>query len=358
MTVHVEEAGTAITATSLQLRGQALVFARLAWAILVAQAVVLFAAAFPAQYRQLSHPPADVSAQLAHAGLSVHLYAAYLTAVGGIVALVCCCVAALILRHRPHDRIGLLASLFLVLLGLSSPQWMQFVARSYPALALPANLATFLFATILVAFFFLFPDGRFVPGWSCVPVLVGATGFTIVFFRTGASVVENPPDWMGLMMLGGAAAGVGAQIYRFARVSDREQRQQTKWVALGATGAILTGIVFAFVGPRIPSIGAADTGYGLTGVTAIALASLMIPVTLGLAILRCRLWDIDVVINRTLVYGALTVGLVGLYLLVVGGLGMLFQVARSIWRPPSSPPPWSPCSSRRCAIGSRPRSTV
>ena len=183
MTVRVDEAGPAVQATTpLDLRGQGLIFARLVWAALVVYALFLFAVALPAQYRQLSHPPADVRTQLADAGLPPHVYAAALTGVSGALALVCCVVAVLIVRHRPNDRIGLLASLYLVLLGLSNPQWMQFVARGYPRLALPANLATFLFATVLVAFFFLFPDGQFVPRWSRLLVLLGGAVFTVVLF--------------------------------------------------------------------------------------------------------------------------------------------------------------------------------
>ena len=325
MTVGVEGfAATAPRSLPLEMRGRSLVLARLVWGVLVAQALGLFAVSVPAQYSQLSHSPADVRAQLAHAGLSPAVYAAYLTAVGCVFALACGGVAALIVRHRPNDRIGLLGSLYLALLGLSSPPPMQAVVAAYPALALPANLASFLLALFLIVFFFLFPDGRFVPGWSRLPVLTGAAGFTIAFFLTGASFV-NGPDWGGLMMLGGGATGIAAQIYRYVWVSDPIQRQQTKWVVLGVTGAMLTAIVFGFAGPLFPTIGRPETGYDLTSVTAITLASLFVPLTLGLAVLRYRLWDFDLVINRTLVYGTLTAILSALYLAIVGGLGSLVQ---------------------------------
>jgi signal transduction histidine kinase len=300
--------------------------ARVVWAVLITQAAVLFTISVPARYNQLSHPPADVTAQLAHAGLSAGIYAGYLTALGVISALVCCAVAALIARHRPADWIGLLASLYLVMMSLSSPPAMQAVVKSYPALALPANLAMFLFIMLLVVFFFVFPDGRFVPRWSRISVLIGAAGFALTFFLTGESVVGNPPDWnppgwVALMTLGGGLAGIAAQIYRYVRISNRVERQQTKWVAFGVCGAMGTSIVFSLFGQWVPTIGRPETGSDLTSTTVITLAFLFVPVTLGLAILRYRLWDIDVVINRSLVYGALTFGLLGLYIALVDGVG-------------------------------------
>lgn len=312
-------------AVPLELRGRALAGARLVWAMLVAQAVVLFAASVPARFSQLSHPPADVAAQLAHAGLPAGAYAASLTALSVVFALASCAVAALIVRHRPADRIGLLASLFLILFSLTNPPQMQAVVAVYPALALPANLALFLCLLLLLMFFFVFPDGRFVPGWSRLPVLAGAAGFTLVFFGTGASIVAEQPVWAGLMLLGGGATGIAAQVYRYLRASDPPQRQQTKWVVLGVTGALVTAMVFTFAGPLFPTIGRPETGYDLTGVAAITAASLFIPLTLGLAILRYRLWDIDLIINRALVYGGLSAGLVGLYIAVVDGLGALLE---------------------------------
>lgn len=134
--------------------------------------------------------------------------------------------------------------------------------------------------------------------------------------------MDGPPDG------GSGAAGIATQTYRYVRTSDPLKRQQTKWVVLGVTGAILTGIVFAVARPQVPTIGYPETDDDLVSVTADTLASRFIPLTLGLAIPCYRLWDIDLVVNRTLVYGTLTAGLVGRYLLVVSGLGALVPRGR------------------------------
>ncbi|MFL5803633.1 MAG: GAF domain-containing sensor histidine kinase, partial [Roseiflexaceae bacterium] len=88
----------------------------------------------------------------------------------------------------------------------------------------------------------------------------------------------------------------------------------------------LLGALFPSLAP--PQLQA--TPYDLVGVTVITFAFFLIPLAIGIAILRYRLWDIDIIINRTLVYGALTVCIVGIYVLVVGYLSMLFQTRGSL----------------------------
>jgi signal transduction histidine kinase len=121
---------------------------------------------------------------------------------------------------------------------------------------------------------------------------------------------------------------VYAQAYRYRRVSNAMQRQQIKWVVFGITSALSVFIgmnlalgVFA-TAPTSPRTLATV----LIGDLFVYGAMLLIPFSIGVAVLRYRLWDIDIVINRTLVYGALTAGVVLLYVLVVGGLGELLQL--------------------------------
>jgi signal transduction histidine kinase len=116
-----------------------------------------------------------------------------------------------------------------------------------------------------------------------------------------------------------------AQIYRYRRVSGIEQRQQTKWVVFGLTGAMLLEMVNRLIPLVFPSFGAPGSLDAFISDTVSAFGFLLIPLTIGFAILRFRLWDIDIIINRTLVYAALTASIVGLYVLVVGYLSALFR---------------------------------
>jgi hypothetical protein len=102
------------------------------------------------------------------------------------------------------------------------------------------------------------------------------------------------------------------------RRAGRAQRQQIKWLAYG--GAVVVGAVFAsgvFATIWSPDVGIALTSLGLLGV----------PIFTGVAIARYRLHDIDIVINRTLVYGALTAALVAVYF---GGVATLQAIFRAL----------------------------
>jgi len=202
---------------------------------------------------------------------------------------------------------------------------LQALAERHSTLAAPANAAALLLWFCLVLFLLCFPDGRFVPGWSKAVALVWLSAMLITLIVTGTSLLPPSGAFTGALVLGGICAGVVAQLYRYRRVSDGEQREQTKWVVCGVTAAILGQIVFALVPWSSWALRDVDARYDPVSVTAVTLSYLFIPLCLGVAILRYQLWDIRVVVNRALVYGALTGVLVGVYTLLVGGLGALFQ---------------------------------
>jgi hypothetical protein len=120
-------------------------------------------------------------------------------------------------------------------------------------------------------------------------------------------------------------SGVVAQIYRYARVSGPVQRQQTKWVVFGL--AVTMVVILGRYVPLLifPSLSTSSSPYFLLSTYVYPVGLLLIPLTLGIAILRYRLYDIDVLINRTLVYGSLTALLALLYFGLIFALQSLFQ---------------------------------
>jgi hypothetical protein len=119
-----------------------------------------------------------------------------------------------------------------------------------------------------------------------------------------------------------------AQVYRYRRVSGPIQRQQTKWLVFGVTALVVLLAGFLLPSAFIPPLdrpGVLSLTYDLVGRAVVgSLAFLLIPMSIGVAILRYRLYDIDVVINRTLVYSLLTVALILVYVGSVVSLQRIF----------------------------------
>jgi hypothetical protein len=135
------------------------------------------------------------------------------------------------------------------------------------------------------------------------------------------SWVSDPNAWQSLTETVVVSSALGtaiySQIHRYRHVSNPTQRQQIKWVVFGISVALagFFGILLALGtsgadAPTSPGeLVAFLLGYTFVGY----LVVLLIPISIGIAVLRHHLFDIDVLINRTLVYGALTALLVGVY---------------------------------------------
>ena len=121
-----------------------------------------------------------------------------------------------------------------------------------------------------------------------------------------------------------------AQIYRSRRVSGVVQRQQTKWLVFGVT--VLVVLLAGFLLPLAAFPGLVRPGasssllFDLAGLTvAGSFGFLLIPLSIGMAILRYRLYGIDIIVNRTLVYGTLTLVLTLTYFSSVAALEYAFR---------------------------------
>jgi hypothetical protein len=319
----------------------------LAWS-LAALSVGVFLATIPLYILARSAPvPVSWDANL---GLGSHLASALLLAFP--------IVGALIASRHPRNPIGwifLADGLLWFLTGLMDYYSIYGVASpgSIPFPVGVAGVNNFLWvpAVGLLGTYaiMLFPDGR-LPSRRWRP-LAWLSGAVIVVLSVGVAIspgpllnlggIRNPfelelPPWvevalyavlplLPLCML----ASVGSLVARYRRVVG-EERQQIKWISFAASvvGVMyLIAMVTSFAFPSGAWM-AAGSPLWLDLVAYAALASFTgVPIAVGFAVLRYRLYDIDVVINRTLVYGSLTAMLVGVY---VGSIVVLQGLVRAL----------------------------
>jgi signal transduction histidine kinase len=266
---------------------------------------------------------------LAGLGLSQAFVAAYATVVAAAAAVVLAAIAGLLFWRRADDWLAMLVSAtMLAFVGGAAPVLALY--RSQPSWQMPFDAVFALALGCLLVFFLLFPDGRFVPGWTRAVAPAAALWMVAGPLYPPLYPWRMSP-WPGLLvMLGCLATGVAAQVYRYRRVASAVQRQQTKWVVFGA-GMAAVGLAGQLA---IEIVGDQGSALALLRdelvVRPISLALIaMLPVSVAVALLRYRLWDVDVLISRTLLYGLLTGCVVGTYALAVGGLGALLRVEGS-----------------------------
>ncbi len=226
----------------------------------------------------------------------------------------------LIFWRKSSDVYGLFVSLLLTTFGAIGVSDALGIALewAYPDWHPILSLTSLVFP--LLGFFLVtLPDGRLVPRWSVV--VVGLWVVQALFWDI-IDLLPIPIFALELLIVFGSTLAV--QVYRYRRVLDATQRQQVKWVVLGFTFSVasiaVTGLLSIF-DSRL-----ADLAEG----TQTFLIFTPLPVTIGLAILRYRLWDIDALISRTLIYGALTASIIGIYTIVVGYLGAVFQTSDNL----------------------------
>ncbi|HLW01377.1 MAG TPA: GAF domain-containing sensor histidine kinase [Ktedonobacterales bacterium] len=322
-----------------RLPGRWFMVARVMWTGLALLALGLFIVSIPSYFAYLLSvchgtsqycstsdllTPAGVQA-FEQIGLSLHFYAGFKVARNLVFILGYFTMAGVLFWRRPDDRLALIAAFALMTFPFTFTGGML---SSLPAIWwLPSHCINFLGAVSLALFFYLFPDGRFAPRWIRWFLLGWVLYEGMRLFFPSSSL--NPFIRFSLLnlvtLVGLVGSVVVVVIYRYRRVSSMAERQQTKWVVFGVSLGVGGFLAVVVLTSLLSSLFSPDTVLSLGSGAALYLFLLFIPLSIGIAILRSRLFDIDLFINRTLVYGILTVSIVGLYVLVVGGLGALLQ---------------------------------
>ena len=329
------------SAENMSLSGSWLLIARTVWLVLVIPSLLLFVVGLPVYYAQIQRPCVDPTTcnivfaltakglrALSALGFSVSGYAAFGTLFWAIIVAIWSGIGFLIFWRRSNEWFALLAAFALLMFNITYPGLSNStLALVYPVLNLPITLLGLLGQFSITMFLLLFPSGRLVPRWTGLIIpLVIVQAVSLVVPITSPLSANNWPGWLnGLLALTIYGTIIVSQVYRYRRVSTPVQHQQTRWVAFAittvATGFLVFGLLFTTV---FPAVNQPDTPYVLITLV-YPLLLLLLPISVGIAILRYRLWDIDIIINRALVYGLLTAFVIGMYVLVVGYLGAVFR---------------------------------
>lgn len=247
-------------------------------------------------------------------------------------------LGAVILARRPGNRIGWVFAVAAIESGLQvlATEYATYGLLVHPGSLPGAEIAawstawTWLVSVVAVpVLFLLFPEGHLLTRrwrWVLGTAIAGGVVFGILLaFRPGpvenAVFVDNPFGIAGFTAIEPLAnvaamtlalslvAAAASLVLRYRRAGPTE-RLQLRWVAFAALVLAVAGPL-GFTGDKV-------------GEDAFILAILLIPIAAGIAVLRYRLYDIDLIINRTIVYGLLTAILAGVYAGTVALLQRVF----------------------------------
>lgn len=333
-----------------RLRGRWLLLARLIWLATMALAVTFLAVALPVRFDKLLNfqrvylldpssangalDPAEVQNALQQLGISAEFYAAYNTAIELIMLLGFLGVGAIIFSRKSNDWMAIAVSFTLVTFGPALTFASFSLVDAQPEWRIVYTILNLGWTTFGLVFFGLFPDGKFVPRWMRIWA-VAWLAFTLCWPIIPTESPYHPERWpiaLTALLLGTLlSVGVYAQVYRYRKLSNPALREQTKWVVFGMTIAFVGLVGSALLYVILQESGQPDSTQLLYDLLVVApiyyIGALCLSLSVGVSVLRYRLYNIDLIINRTLVYVPLTAILAGLYSASIALFQKLFMAA-------------------------------
>jgi tRNA A-37 threonylcarbamoyl transferase component Bud32 len=237
-------------------------------------------------------------------------------------------IGGVLIVHRSDDWFAIFTSLFLITFGVRITSLANSIALM-PGYEMPGGLILAMGDIGIVLFMMLFPDGKFALRWFkfTVPLLV-ATMLGIYIFpgapffwnKLGSGVyLSITTTWYVISFL--------ASIHRYTHAT-LAQKQQIRWVFIGALGPFLWFFIFEILQIFIPALSGSTIFAASFQIIARLLSIfmfLMLPLFIAISIARTKLFDIDLIINRSLVYGILTIGLGLTFATTLGLISLIFK---------------------------------
>lgn len=218
-------------------------------------------------------------------------------------------LAALVFLRRSHDLFGLLLSVSFFSFAVILTDVDVIVPMSRTDSWAPWPVAVISLANgLTLPWAYLFPDGRFVPRWAILPATIWLgwqLGRAVIGPSLDQTEIGPPAVALNAIIVTSAVASVG---YRYVRRSAAAQRQQIKWVLFGGLIFLAAYMLVIPLRSLVPQVDQSPSAFLFRTATSafLSLAVIAIPTAVGIAIFRQGLFDIDLIINRALTYGAIT----------------------------------------------------
>jgi signal transduction histidine kinase len=331
-----QTAGPLTPATDKQAPAGLAIFVRIAWLLYLAIILSYMIAGLPLVLAQNQTACVGTGCldwqlstegiqRLGQTGILLTSYAWYSTLLPLVVPLLSLVLVTLVLWRKPMDRMVWLFALSLGTCPVNLSMSTLALAHVYPVMQLPAQLIELSFASF-IPFVCLFPDGRFVPrwaGWLVIPnvVIFGLAIFFPALQAPGAATAAIFSAWQAVLGI----SILGLLIYRYRWVADHKQRQQMKLLVFGLLMPTLVNVSIAILS-FVAKIDLRQGTLGFLAQNTITIAGIAFFVAcLWVALSRYQMFDIDLIINRSLVYSTLTTIVILLYVFMVSALGMLLK---------------------------------
>ncbi len=316
-----------------------IILARTAYLVFTGTAVFLYVFSLPTYYGQLTIvcptlPSCSFYGQLSQgtlpwfqqAHISVSAYATAflaLVSLNGLLATILGVAIVWRLWGKGNELLGLLTSFVLILAGTiatKSGAFTDFAPSTPLVLNIIGNVGFVLYWPAFAVFILTFPTGRFAPRWTWLLLFLWLLQVVLFGF------IAPYPLLLAAEQLVVFGSTFVVLFYRSRYLYTYIQRQQTKWLLYGFVPFALLNFLTEIL-QGIPALNPSTSLIAVVGPVVEVVSYLIVTLAVGIAVLWYQLFDIDVLINRTLVYGLLTATLLGTYLvLVLGGQHLLSNV--------------------------------
>lgn len=317
------------------LTGNILLAANILWAVIIALVVYFFIGEKLARFQGIQSqsmlfPIVEGSGE--HLAKYQHFVSVYTLLFDTIVALAFLNAALVVFWRKSNDWLAIFVSITLATFGATvTTNGMDYTQLNSPMMKFAVDALSTLGIVSFVLMLYIFPDGRFVPRkmkYVAIPLVAWAITWPIfpdfsIFHLTKFSVPIQFGAYVALF-----GTGVFAQTYRRACVATAIEKQQTRWIMSGLTSAFWGLIVIALLNISMPHLAANSVlaiTLSLIGMTFYCLTMIAVPISISVSITHFRLWDLDPIIHRTMVYGALTALLGAFYIFDVTLFQWIFR---------------------------------